>query len=280
MLRDFFKLNEPVSVFDNEQFLEHLHTSRHICNVRYAPDVLENRKIKDVAFENVSFSKTRLFRLTFTRCSFVDCLFIGTLFDSVEFHDCDFTDCNFFKSVFRNVYGKPQQFRKAITNSQYANIAVHLYQQLRENYSTESQREFKNEAEYGFAKWRRKNDFLQARRHRLHLGQYLPSHLASWLYDKLFGYGYRLRNLLITTTCVMFTACVVNHYFAEKLFAEHVQTSFVKTVYFTVTTMTTLGAAGYNPDTELGYLFVLLNLAIGISILSATITTIFKKLVR
>jgi hypothetical protein len=280
MLRDFFKLNEPVSVFDSEQFLEHLRTSRHICNVHYAPDTLENRKIKGVTFENVSFSKTRLFRLTFNQCSFVDCLFIGTYFDSVEFHDCDFRDCNFYKSVFRNVYGKPQQFHEAITDSRYANIAVHLYQQLRENYSMESQREFKNEAEYGFAKWRRKNDFLQARRRNLRVAQYVPSHIVSWLYDMLFGYGYRSRNLLLTAVCLVVTACAFNHYFAAKLFAEPVQASIVKTVYFTITTMTTLGAAGYIPNTELGYIFVLLNLVIGISILSAAITAIFKKLVR
>jgi hypothetical protein len=280
MLRDFFKLNEPFSVFDSEQFLEHLRTSKHICNVRYAPDTFENRKIRGVTFENVSFSKTRLSRLTFNQCRFIDCLFIGTDFDSVEFHDCDFSDCNFYKSVFRNVYARPHQFRNAITESKYANIAVHLYQQLRENYSLESQREFKNEAEYGFAKWHRKNEFLQARRRNLGAVHYFPSHVASWLYDVLFGYGYRSRNLLLTTVSLIVVACALNHYFAAKLFAEPVQPSVVKTVYFTITTMTTLGAAGYTPDTELGYIFVLLNLVIGISILSAAITALFKKLVR
>ena len=118
MLRDFFRLNEPFSRFESEEFSQHLRTSKHICNVYYAPDTLQDRKIKSVTFENVSFSKTQLLRLTFNECIFVDCLFIGTQFNSVEFHDCEFRNCNFFKSVFRNVYAKPQQFRKAITDSQ------------------------------------------------------------------------------------------------------------------------------------------------------------------
>ena len=88
------------------------------------------------------------------------------------------------------------------------------------------------------------------------------------------------RNLLITTTCLIIAICVLNHFFAARLFAEPVHASALKTVYFTITTMTTLGAAGYTPDTDLGYMFVLLNLLIGISILSAAITAIFKKLVR
>jgi len=280
MLRDFFQLNAPFDTFDNQKFVAHLRTSKHICNVLYEPDKLEDQKIAGITFENVSFSKTLLRRLTFNDCSFIDCLFIGTKLEWVEFHRCRFIYCNFYKAVFRNVYAKPKQFRQAITESKHANIAVHLYQQLRENYYSESQREFKNEAEYGFAKWKRKNDFVQARRLHFGIHQYLLPHLVSWMYDFLFGYGYRLRNLVTTTVVALMFACVLNYYCADKLFAEPVQTSFIKTLYFTFTTMTTLGAAGYSPNTETGYIFVLINLGIGISILSATITAIFKKLVR
>ena len=280
MLRDFFRLNEPITTLDREAFMQQLRTSKHICNVYYAPDTLDNLRIKDIAFENVSFSKTRIYQLNFRNCTFTDCLFVGTHFESVEFHNCQFRDCNFFKSVFRNVYGRPQQFRQAITNANYANIAVQLYQQLRENYSAEAQREFKNEAEYGFAKWRRKNDLLQARRASLPVSRYVVPHVVSWLYDFLFGYGYRLRNLLFTTLALLVIACASNYYFAPQFFSQPVRPSVLKTVYFTVTTMTTLGAAGYNPDTEFGYFFVLLNLLVGITILSTALSAMLKKLVR
>ena len=44
--------------------------------------------------------------------------------------------------------------------------------------------------------------------------------------------------------------------------------------------MATLGASGYDPDTEIGYLFVIVNVIFGISILSATIGAVFKKVIR
>ena len=123
MLADFFKLNRPFEKFDQDAFSVQLRTSRHICNVLYEPELLEKRKITGVKFENTSFSKTRIHAVTFAKCVFEDCLFIGTSFRSVEFHDCSFHNCNFYKSTFEAVYAKPGQFRNAITEGTYANIA-------------------------------------------------------------------------------------------------------------------------------------------------------------
>jgi len=280
MLNDFFKLNLPFEKFDTETLLSHLKTSKHICNVLYEPTILEKQNISGVVFENVSFSKTTIEKVTFNDCVFRDCLFIGTEFSSVEFHDCEFDNCNFYKAKFTDVYAKPSQFRKAIKDKNYSNIAVNLYHQLRENYYRESQREFKNEAEYFFGHWRRRNDLIQGSRKGKKWYKYIPTFLFSTVYGYLLGYGYRLRNLVATTTLIIAITVATNYYFAAHLFSTPTKPSALKTIYFTITTMATLGASGYTPDTETGYLFIVANVTIGISIFSATISAIFKKVIR
>jgi hypothetical protein len=44
--------------------------------------------------------------------------------------------------------------------------------------------------------------------------------------------------------------------------------------------MATLGASGYSPYTETGYVFVIINVITGISILSATINSLVRKVIR
>ena len=280
MLKNFFKLNSPFESFDSEKFEEQLQVSKHLCNILYSPEKLTSKKITGVTFENISFSKTLISKVTFQKCVFEDCLFIGTEFNSVEFHDCIFENCNFFKSKFHSVYAKPIQFRKAITDTKFSNIAIHLYQQLRENYYQDSQREFKNEAEYYFCVWKRKNDFIQAKRKKIKPYKFLPGHVVSWIYGATLGYGYQLINLVITTSFIVVSLVLANHIFADFLFATPTTKSIIKTTYFTITTMATLGASGYVPNTDVGYVFVIINVLTGISIFSATINSIFKKVIR
>jgi hypothetical protein len=265
---------------NKDEFEEQLGISKHLCNILYSPDELTSQKIAGITFENVSLSKTNIYKVTFNKCIFKDCLFIGTVFESVEFHNCSFENCNFFKVRFKEIYAKPKQFQNAITNSQYSNIAIHLYQQLRENYYSSSQKEFKNDAEYYFCIWKRKNDYVQAKYNNLKLHEFLPSHLMSWIYGATLGYGYKLRNLIYTTLTTIVVLIGMNHLYADYLFSTPAQKSLIKTVYFTITTMATLGASGYTPNTETGYLFVILNVITGITIFSAMINSIFKKVIR
>lgn len=280
MLNDFFKLNSPYKKMSKDEFEEQLGVSKHLCNILYSPDELTSQKIAGATFENVSLSKTKINKVTFKKCIFKDCLFIGTVFDSVEFHDCIFEDCNFFKARFKEVYAKPKQFQNAISDAKFSNIAIHLYQQLRENYYSSSQKEFKNDAEYYFCIWKRKNDYAQAKYKKLKLKEYLPNHIFSWIYGVTLGYGYKLRNLIYTTIATVAFLIVVNHLYADYLFSEPAQKSIIRTMYFTITTMATLGASGYTPNTETGYVFVILNVITGITIFSAMINSIFKKVIR
>lgn len=280
MLNDFFKLNGQFEEFDTERMVSQLKTSKHIVNVLYRPDKFTEKKVDDVTFENVSLSKTVIERCTFKKCIFKDCLFIGTEFFDVEFHGCKFVNCNFFKSKFSSVYGKPDQFKDAILDPSYSNIAVHLYQQLRENYYTESQREYKNEAEYYFSKWKRKLSFNEAQRNNMQWYKYIPAQVVSLIYDVTLGYGYRLRNLVVSTIILISFLVAINHYFSGYLFVEQESPSLIKSIYFTITTMATLGASGFSPLSEIGYVVVTINVLIGISVLTATVNSIFRKVIR
>ena len=195
MLKDFFKLNQPFKSLNLDEFHEQLHVSKHLCNILFSPEELSSLRVAGIIFENVSLSKTNISKVTFKECTFKDCLFIGTVFDSVEFHDCSFENCNFFKAKLNSVYAKPNQFKKAITDAQFSNIAIHLYQQLRENYYHSSQKEFKNDAEYYFCIWKRKNDFIQAKRKKKKRHEYFPSHMLSWIYGATLGYVINLKTL-------------------------------------------------------------------------------------
>ena len=280
MLNDFFKLNQPFKPFDLDEFNEQLHVSKHLCNILFSPEELSSKRINGITFENVSLSKTNINKVTFKECRFIDCLFIGTVFDSVEFHDCYFENCNFFKVKLKSVYAKPDQFKKAIVDARFSNIAIHLYQQLRENYYHSSQKDFKNDAEYYFCIWKRKNDFIQAKRKKKIWYEYVPSHILSWIYGATLGYGYKLKNLIVTTLLVVMTLIFTNHLFADFLFSPPTQKSIIKTTYFTITTMATLGASGYTPNTDIGYIFVIINVLTGVTIFSAMINSIFKKVIR
>lgn len=281
MLKNFFKLNSPFEEWnDSNKFKEALLTSKHFCNIQYSPDKLSLGKVVEIKFENVSFSKTIISKTTFTDCTFIDCLFVGTEFDSVEFHDCKFIECNFNKCKFISVYAKPEQFRKAITKSEFSNVAVHLYQQLRNNYYQGSQREFNQEAEYFFCIWNRKNNFIQAKRKKLKPYKYLPRHIWSWIYGLTLGYGYRVRNLMFTTISIILFLIIENHIYADSLLIHPEKPSVLKTIYFTITTMATLGASGYEPKNDIGYFFVIINVVIGVTIFSASINSIFKKVIR
>lgn len=276
----FFNLKGDFKEFDEVAFDNSLKTSKHIWNVQYSPDALKSKNIVGKKFENVSFSKTELCEVTFKECEFIDCLFIGTAFFDTGFHSCAFKRCNFYKSRFSHVYGKPEQFVAAIPNDQYANIGVHLYQELRDNYADEAQPEFMREAEYQFKKWSQKLLWSEIRR----AGKISWNKLAKWLflagYKLTFGYGLRLRNLVFTTVVSVLVLTIFARLYAAGMFVEEMSVTWVKGVYFTVSTMITLGAIGFTPKSDAGYLFLLLNAVVGVVLLSATLNAFSKRVSR
>lgn len=277
----FFRLRGAVKDFDSEAFAYALATSKHVCNVIYRPDRLDiaRNRIEGVTFENVSFSKTLIERITFKSCKFVDCLFIATKLIDTDFHSCSFIRSNFYKASFRGVYGKPKQFSGAVSADRYANVGVHLYQELRDNYVDEAQPEFMREAEYQFKKWSQKLLWVEMRR-----GRFDSSSAIRWLglavYRVSFGYGLRLRNLVVTTLLSVLLLTIIARTFSEVLFAEEGAMTWVRGVYFTISTMVTLRAVGFTPKSDAGYIFLILNVLVGVVLLSATLNAFSKRVSR
>ena len=283
MLDKFFKLKNPATTSKIEKFsdfAERLQTSKHLCNLLYMPDELKNIKIEDMNFENMSFSKTSVNDVILKNCTFKDCLFIGTNFVNGSMHNCKFISCNFFKATFKGVYAKPHQFKDAIQNNSYANIAVSLFNQLRNVYKEDSQKEYKSEAEYYFYKWKRIEDYMSAKHEGVKWYIYTPKRIATWLYGVLFGFGYRLRNLIVTTILTLSILIAINHCYDYLIFKSVTDQSIIKSVYFTITTMATLGASGVSEFTKLGYFIVIVDVLIGISLLTVTINSVFKKVLK
>jgi hypothetical protein len=283
MLNNFFKLNneDKSDKYETlEEFNKGLRTSKHLCNLSYWPDILHEIKIENTTFENFSFSKTTFNKVTFRNCTFKDCLFIGSKFVDSEIHSCIFEECNFFKATFDKVYAKPQQFKNAITNKDHANIALNLFNQLRNVYKEDSQKEYKSEAEYFFSKWRRIEDYKQSQREKVKWYKYMLKRVATAFYGFFFGFGYRLRNLLITTFGTLIGLISVNHIYSDAIFIQATEPSVIKSIYFTITTMATLGASGVPSFTETGYLIVVIDVLVGISLLTVTINSVFKKVLK
>ena len=288
MLKNFFKLNNEEQIHKYVSFDEFntaLDTSRHLYNVSYWPDDLKNIKIENKIFENVSFSKTSFTDVTLKNCTVKDCLFIGVKFIGGSIHSCNFERCNFFKATFKNTYAKPQQFKNSIIQKEHSNIAVSLFNQLRNLYKEDSQREYKSEAEYYFYKWKRIADYTQAQREGDKWYIYTPKRITSAIYGCFFGYGYRLRNLLITTLISLLGLVSVNHFFSNQIFKlvenqPAIEPSIIKSIYFTITTMVTLGATGFPPLTETGYLIVVIDVLLGVTLLTVTINSVFKRVLK
>src|SRR5690606_21921908 len=208
MLTDFFKLNVPFQTFNTEkELVDHLLRSKDLRNVLYEPDILQpipkypKFKIKSTKFNNVSFSKTKLYKVVFINCTFEDCLFIGTEIVKCEFHNCKFKNCNTHKFKITKTYVNPGNFLNCINKIEQSNVAVHLFQQLKNNYIDEGQSEFRIIAEYNFKKWQDRlaiNKYCNEQPYKISFLEFIKHYPLSCLYRYFFGYGLRLRNFILS----------------------------------------------------------------------------------
>lgn len=281
-MRDaFFEISKPFTKIETEgDFYKLLDQARHINNIMYMPNKLLSKTIVSVTFENVSFSKTDLKDVTFKNCIFKNCLFISSIFDNVRFHSCSFNCCNFFRAKFNNSsYAKPGQFKNAICDDKYANIAVGLFEQLRLLYKEESQKKYKAEAEYYFNCWLYVQNYKK-RKDNESVFSFYPKKIALKMYGKLFGYGYRLRNLVFTTSITFVLLVFINRLLGDVIFDSDGIDNISESIYFTITTMLTLGASGFGNPTYIGRWLIIVNVLMGISLLSFTVTALFNRIIK
>ena len=290
MLGNFFQLDEPFEESDShEDFVARIARSDHIRGVLYRPDDFEPRqpdyRIVGKTFQNVSFSKTTLSHIVFRDCKFCDCLFIATRLVDCEFHDCTFANCNTHKISIENTYIDPEAFAHMLHPEQHANIGVHLFQQLLKNATTTQQPRFRNAAEFHFRNWRRHQWRYDRRTNRITKWAFLRKWLPESLYYWFAGYGLRSRFFAFWTG-VFFAAIVLANYMLwPKLAMTNAgmiipDATVVKSAYFSLVTLTTLGYGDFVPTSELGMFIVTIEAVLGIVWISVLASTIIRRLVR
>lgn len=86
--------------------------------------------------------------------------------------------------------------------------------------------------------------------------------LVSFLLDKQY------RDLLITTTLVL-TLGTVFYHFVENW-------TWIDSIYFSVTTLTTVGLGDLSPQSDIGKIFTIFYIIVGIGIILTFINTIYE----
>lgn len=278
----FEEIKIKKNIESNEDFASELETNKHWSQIKYLAS--ENSpgpsriRIDNIKFENCVFPKCVFHEVTFKDCVFNGCVFIGAKFINVEMHGCEFINCNFHKAKFEGLYARPSQFYKAITDKKYANVAVHLFHQLRSNYARESQSEYQNGAEYMFAKWDSINSYLSNKEKQPISASF--TYALKVLYCLFFGYGYKVANLTVTAILLVFVSAFCDFSFADRLYEAQQDRDFVNSIYRCLQIMTTLSAPDSSSPTTWGKIYIMINVFVGISLLAATLNGILKKVVH
>lgn len=263
-------LDQPI--IENSQFSpEHL----------FSPIKPRVWRVKGKTFRNFSFSKTEIHDFEFQNCMFEDCLFLGTIFVNCRFTECEFIRCNVHRFELRSVHVNPRAFIKSIPAKKYANVGVHLFQELLRNSRMQSQPDFSDEAQFMFRRWQRYLNIDELP--KLPLRQMPGRALSiggSWLFEFFLGSGVRLSNLALTTVFLLISLTTLHWHFREQLGLSidgrgiH---SFADAFYFTTVTLTTLGYGDIAPGEQLGRIVIGFEALLGFVLLATFASTVFRK---
>ena len=289
LTRDFFKLEGDSKELDQTAFVALLKGKPALCeNLLYKPDTLENPyqsgrfRVKGVTFRNFSFSHTLVTGFEFTDCIFERCLFIATIFRDCRFTSGDFLDCNPHRIEFKDCYVDPKNFDKCISDNQFSNIGVYLFQELLRNSRQQAQPEFSDEAQYCFKKWERRLLWREISRSKSWLAKiwlgrtFVGLHLFNWA----TGSGMRLGRLTVSSLVVLLLFTLINWKLAVQMGLMqdgHVIGSFVDAFYFSTVITTTLGFGDISPTTSLGRLVVSGEAIIGFVLFALLTSTMYRK---
>ena len=152
----------PAILADTYEFWEMIEGERLVTDISYKPNKLEGsghgpdrRLISGKTFENVSFAYTEICDLTFRDCNFINCLFIGATLKRLRIRECSFHNCYMLQCHFEDTYVHVSSFDECMDKAKYANVGVHLYQQLMRNFKAIDQPDFFKDADYKFMIWKR-----------------------------------------------------------------------------------------------------------------------------
>lgn len=292
----FYTLRDPFSEAETpEEFWKKIKGNDRIIDLLYRPDELEGGRkdwrshlIKGTDFENVSFSHTTISEITFRNCSFENCLFIGTTFKKLEFHNCSFTNCYMLKCRFEDTYISVSAFDACLDKNKHANIGVHLYQQLMRNFKTIDQPHMYEDARFLFLQWERYELNFKLAKPSIPGGEKWPmlrKKIFNCLYEKVLGYGIRLKNLA-WSTIVMTVAFWISNYLLWDTLRLSVscdvcsEKSIWTALYYTIISLSNLGYGDFVPITVGGRLFASLQAVVGVLWFAVVASMIFRKIAR
>lgn len=291
MLKDFFKLNTPFTVFKAPaDLVRAFNTSNDLRNVLYQPNTLTFRDINfnreffvKTTFTNVSFTRTEVRGIIFRDCKFEDCLFIGTRFVDCEFHACTFINCNPHKVEFINTYIDPAVFEGMLDKVKHWNIGIHLFQALYRNAADTQQSKFLRTAEFNVNKWQR---YVLEYRHpgwrKFKDGQG-TEWVVNFLSYILVGYGIRGKFLMSWGIIVALASVIFNYIFWDALNVSRSDGSvsergIIEVLYYTGTILG--GFGDLSPGSDLGKLALLVQLGFGLFLVSLFVRWLIRLALR
>lgn len=302
MLRNFFKLNSDTHSVQNQIDLENIYNQNDtITNLIYYPNELKGAstinklKITNKTFENVSFKDTLIKDLEFTNCHFIDCLFLGAKIEYCKFLECTFEGCNTYGINIENSYLNPVFFKNNFKFNHYtkSNIALQLFQELYNNAINQDLVSFTKKAKYYQALWEDKSlisKYFFKKPYAINRLKFYPSYVINQLYKYCFGYGIQLRNFLISFIAIFFGCFFLNKTFwnlyelHEKDFAIQyfysTEYSNYANLYYTTDVLTKAVDSQFQPYSNFGMIFYLIQGSIGVIYFSLLVTVLINKFVK
>lgn len=302
MLNNFFQLNPgPVGINSQADFQALYDRSDNVDNVIYWPDELagissiSKLKIKSITFLNVSFKNTLIKNVEFSNCHFEDCLFLGATIENSKFLECSFKGVNTYGITITDTYLNPSFFKNNFKWNHYtkSNIAVQLFQELYNNAVKQDITDFSKIAKYHILLWEDKlliSKYHFNRPYPIKWYKYYSEIIPNSFFRYGFGYGFRLRNFVVSFMIIFFMCFLYNkdnwqlYNFHERDFNiedfTYSSYSHYANLFYTLDVLTKSVDSQFQPSSNFGMIAYSVQGGIGLIFFSLLVTVLINKFVK
>ena len=255
--------SEDIAIFSNIHFEGA--TLRH-CN-------FEGGKIHNCYFENADLSHSEFNNTTFNTCNFQESDLSGTDFHGAKLISCDFLDATIKDVAFDStIIDQKTNFGKILKSEKEKNFhfASIEYRQITEMYKNSSLNNLADKFHYKELIAKRKNLPLQN-----------PYRLLSYVFgDLLSKYGTSYLRIF-GWVIVVIVGCAAAYFLNDSLLFNNdlVKVTFADSLYFSISTFTTLGYGDYH---AIGWMRFLAGFEsfVGVTLMSLFTVIATRKIIR